>query len=290
MCVIWGIPYLLIKVAVAELTPAVLVLCRTGLAAVLLLPVAVARGELRPVLRRWRPLLGYTVAELVVPWFLLATAERRLSSSLTGLLVAAVPLVGVVLGLLAGSREPLGARRLAGLLLGLAGVASLVGLDVGGSDLLAVAAVAVVAVCYALGPLILSRSLSDLPALGVVAASIALTAVGYAPVGIAQLPARMPGADVVAAAAVLAVVCTAVAFPLFFGLIAEAGPVRATVITYVNPAVAVALGVAFLHEPFTLGIAVGFALVLTGSILATRRAPTAALAGQAPRAAPASDR
>jgi drug/metabolite transporter (DMT)-like permease len=271
MCVIWGIPYLLIKVAVGTLTPASLVLVRTGLAAVLLLPVAAARGQLRALLPRWKPFVAYTLAELAVPWLFLSSAERRLSSSLSGLLVAAVPLVGAVLARISGSRERLGARRLVGLLVGLAGVAALVGGDLSGGNAIAFVEIAVVVIGYALGPLILSRSLSDLPGLGVVAASLALTALLYLPVGVAQLPARWPPVQVLAALAVLAVICTAVAFLLFFALIDEVGPVRATVITYVNPAVAVALGVAFLGEPFTAGIAAGFVLILAGSVLATGR-------------------
>jgi drug/metabolite transporter (DMT)-like permease len=199
-----------------------------------------------------------------------------LSSSLTGLLVAAVPLVGAALARLTGDHEPLGARRLIGLFVGLAGVAALVGLDVGTANAVALAQMSLVVVCYALGPLLLTRYLSELPSLGVIAVSLALTAAVYTPAGIAQLPARMPESDVIAATAVLGVLCTAIAFLVFFRLIAEVGPVRATVFTYVNPAVAVALGVTFLHEPFTLGIATGFVLVLVGSVLATRRAPSAA--------------
>lgn len=275
MGVIWGLPYLLIKVAVHGLTPASLVFLRTGMGALLLTPLAAGRGQLRPLLAYWRPLLAFTVAELAVPWLLLSAAEQRLSSSLTGLLVAAVPLVGAVLARLAGNHDPLGRRRLAGLLIGLAGVLALVGLDLTGSAPVALAEVAVVVVGYALGPLILSRSLAALPGLGVIAASLTLTALVYAPVGIAQLPRQLPPGRVLAAVVVLASLCTAVAFVLFFQLIGEVGPVRATVITYVNPAVAVALGVTFLHERFTLGIGLGFVLVLTGSVLASRpgRAP-----------------
>lgn len=272
MGLIWGVPYLLIKVAVGELTPATLVFYRTAIAAVLLVPLAAARGQLRPLLPRWKPLLAYTVAELAVPWLLLSNAERRLSSSLSGLLIAAVPLVGALLGWLSGG-EKLGPRRIAGLLIGLAGVAALVGFDLGRGDIGALLQMAVVAIGYAVGPFILARSLSDLPGVGVVAASLALTALVYLPFGIAQTPHHWPAANVVWAVVILAVLCTAVAFLLFFALIDEVGPVRATVITYINPAVAVALGVALLHEPFTVGIAVGFALVLAGSVLATHRTP-----------------
>jgi len=275
MCVIWGIPYLLIKVAVDEIAPATLVLARCVVAAVLLLPLALARGQVRPLLPRWRPLLAYTAVEICVPWLLLGFAEQRLSSSLTGLLVAAVPLVGAVLAGFGAGREPLGARRLVGLLVGIGGVGALVGFEVGAGDVRAIVAVGFVAVGYALGPLILARSLSDLPGLGVVAVSLALAALVYVPAGLAQAPDRWPSEAAVAAVLVLAVVCTAVAFLVFFELVAEVGPARSVVITYVNPAVAVLLGVLVLGERFTLATAAGFVLILTGSVLATSRSEPA---------------
>ncbi len=272
MGVIWGVPYLLIKVAVDELSPATLVFFRTAVAGLLLLPLAAARGQLRPLLRHWKPLLAYTAAELAVPWLFLASAERRLSSSLSGLLIAAVPLVGALIGWLTGG-ERLGARRLFGLLVGLAGVAALVGLDLHGGDAVPLIELAIVVLGYALGPFVLNRYLADLPGLGVVAASLGVTALVYLPAAAVQWPDRWPTGKVLGSVLVLAVVCTGVAFLLFFALIAEVGPVRATVITYINPAVAVTLGVLLLGEPFTVGIGVGFALVLVGSVLATRRSP-----------------
>jgi drug/metabolite transporter (DMT)-like permease len=275
MGAIWGIPYLLIKVAVRDLNPATLVFCRTGIGAILLLPVAAARRELAQVLSRWRPLVLYTVVELAIPWVLLSTAEKRLPSSLSGLLVAAVPLVGAVLAVLFGDRERLGGRRVVGLIMGFAGVGALVGFDLSGADGLSVAMVAVVVVGYALGPLILVRELADLPGLGVVAASLGLCAAGYAPFALTHLPSVVPPGRVFAAVAVLGVVCTALAFVLFFELIGEVGPVRATVITYVNPAVAVVLGVVFLREGFGLATAVGFVLILAGSVVATGKATAA---------------
>lgn len=271
MCVVWGIPYLLIKVAVRDLTPASLVFFRTGIGALMLVPVAVVRGQFLPVFRRWRPLVVYTVVEMAVPWLLLSRAEQRLSSSLTGLLVAAVPLVGAVLARTTGDRERLEPRRLIGLLVGIGGVAVLVGLDFGSVDLPSLGGMAVVIVGYAVGPVILSRSLGDLPALGVVAASLALCAIGYLPFALTQLPAAVPGPAVLASVLLLAVVCTAVAFLVFFALIAEVGPSRSTVFTYVNPAVAVTLGVVLLHEPLTLATGIGFVLVIVGSVLATQR-------------------
>jgi drug/metabolite transporter (DMT)-like permease len=272
MGVIWGVPYLMIKVAVGGLTPGSLVFWRTAIAALLLVPLAAARGELRPLLPYWLPLLGFTVAELAVPWLLLSSAEQRLSSSLAGLLLAAVPLVGALLGWLSGT-DRLSPRRLAGLLVGLFGVAALVGLDLGRGDVWALVEMLIVAVGYAVGPYLLTRYLSQLPGLGVVAVSLLLTAVGYLPVAIVQLPRHWPAARVTGAVLVLALLCTATAFLVFFALIDEVGPVRATVITYINPAVAVTLGVLLLHEPFTKGIVIGFVLVLAGSVLATWRSP-----------------
>jgi drug/metabolite transporter (DMT)-like permease len=279
MAVIWGIPYLLIKVAIGELTPASLVLLRTALGAALLLPVAAARGWLAPLFPYWRWVLVYTIVEVSLPWFLLADGERRLSSSLTGLMIAAVPLIATVLQLLTRGDDRMDRRRVTGLLIGFAGVAILVGLNVSVKDLGAVAEVSLVAIGYAAGPIIIARRLPSLPAVGVVAASLALTALFYAPLAVPQLPRALPSGQVLLAVLILAVVCTALAFLLFFALIGEVGPVRATIITYFNPAVALLLGVAVLHEPFTLGAVVGFSLILAGSALATRR--TSALAGPA---------
>ena len=273
MCVIWGIPYLLIRVAVRDLSPAALVLSRTVIAAVILLPLAARRDELRPLVRHWRALVVFAVIEIAIPWFLLGTAEQRLSSSLTGLLVAAVPLVAVVVAASTGAREHLSGARAAGLLLGVLGVAAIVGVNADGASAAPLVEVGLVAVCYAVGPLILQRYLAHLPAMGVIAASLALTAMLYVPIAAFSIPSEVPSASVVGAVVGLAVVCTALAFVVFFALIGEIGPVRATVITYVNPAVAAILGVVVLGEHLTAGVLLGFALVLAGSVLATR-APT----------------
>jgi drug/metabolite transporter (DMT)-like permease len=276
MCVIWGIPYLFIKIAVRELEPTVLVLGRTSLAAIALLPLAAARGALRPLLGRWLPLLAFAAIEIAAPWWLLAKAEQRLSSSLTALLIAAVPLIGAAVARTTGKRERFSRQTLGGLGLGIVGVAVLVGFDTAGAGALPVVEVVAVAVCYAVGPAILHRYLGDLPAIGVISASLGLCALVYVPLAATQLPSKAPGAEALTSVAVLATVCTAAAFILFFALIAEVGPVRATVITYVNPAVAALAGVAFLGESFTAGMGVGFVLILAGSVLATRLVPPVA--------------
>lgn len=271
MSVVWGVPYLMIKVAVRHLTPATVVEGRTLIGACLLLPLALRQGQVRPLLRAWKPLIAYTVCELAVPWFLLSNAERKLPSSLSGLLVATVPLIAAVLATLGGQKAVTDARGLTGLLVGLAGVAVLLGLDVRGTELGSVGQVLAVAVGYALGPLIAATYLSEFSSLALAAVSLAGVALVYVPVAVVQAPRRMPPGSVVAAVVVLGVVCTALAFVAFFELLKEMPPTQATVITYFNPVVAVILGVAVLSEPFKPTTAVGFVLILAGSWFATGR-------------------
>jgi drug/metabolite transporter (DMT)-like permease len=271
MCVIWGIPYLLIRVAVGELTPATLVFLRTGVGALILMPIVLARGGMRSMGGRWAALVVFATVEVAVPWLALSSAETHITSALAGLLISAVPLVGVVIATSLGNREHLGLASLSGLLLGLVGVALIVGFDLRATNATALVEMALVVVGYALGPAILARYLTGVPSVTVIGVALLLCSLAYAPFGIAQWPHAVIGWNVVAAVAVLGVVCTALAFLLFFALIAEIGPVRATVITYINPAVAATLGVAVLHESFTVGMGVGFLLVLAGSTFATRR-------------------
>jgi len=284
----WGIPYLFIKIAVGELEPAMVVLARSGLAAILLLPLALLRKQVGPVLRRWRPMLAYTIVEIVIPWIFLSTAEQRLPSSTAGLLLAAVPLAGVAVAFFMGRPARLSKVNWLGIAVGMLGVAALVGFDVGGSDLVSVGQIAVVVVGYAVGPAILSRWMSDLPGVGVVAVSLAGAAIAYIPVVILthSWPTVWPSAPVTVAIIVLAVVCSATAFLLMVALINEIGPVKATTITYVNPAVAILAGVIVLGERVTVWTIVGFGLVLAGSWLVTRRRQEPVVAA-APEEAPA---
>ena len=286
MCVIWGIPYLLIRVAVGELSPATLVFLRTGLAALILMPVVLGRGGLRGIGNRWPALVVFAGVEVAIPWLMLSNAEQHISSALAGLLVSAVPLVGVVIATSLGNREHLALGSMSGLFLGLFGVALIVGFDLRSSDGLAFVEMAVVVIGYALGPAILARYLGGVPSVTVMGVALALCALAYAPVAALQWPHTIPGWNVIGSVVVLAVVCTALAFLLFFELIAEVGPVRATVITYINPAVAAALGVAVLRESLTIGMGLGFVLVLAGSILATRRKQAAETPQSLPQAQP----
>lgn len=274
MCVIWGVPYLLIRVAVRDgVEPGTLVFLRTGVGGLALLPFALARGGFRPVLARWRPLVAFAAVEMAAPWLMLGDAERKLSSSLAGLLIAAVPLVGVVVARLTRSGEEFDRLQLVGLGVGLAGVAMLVGLDFGVVDGVALLQILVVVVCYAVGPVIMARWLADAPSIPVACAALLVVGVGYAPYAMLRPPADVPATGWWSVLT-LALVCTALAFVLFFTLITTIGPARATVITYVNPAVAVLCGVAFLGEDLTLGIVVGFPLILVGSVLGARKRGT----------------
>jgi len=278
MCVIWGIPYLLIRVAVGELSPATLVFLRTGVGALILMPVVIARGGLRGIGARWVPLVAFAAAEIGIPWLMLFTAEQKLSSSLAGLLISAVPLVATLIAPLFGNRDWIGATGVAGLVVGMVGVAAIVGFDLRASAPIALMEIGVVVIGYAVGPAILSRHLTGVPSVSVIGISLTLCALAYAPAAIVQWPHAVPSVSVLASVATLAVACTALAFLLFFALIAEIGPVRSTVITYINPAVAAVLGVTVLRESFTFGMALGFVLVIAGSVLATRRRSTPATA------------
>jgi drug/metabolite transporter (DMT)-like permease len=276
--VIWGLPYLLIRVSMREVTPAFLVFVRTAGGALLMAPFVVRRGAIGPLLAHWKALVAYTVVELVVPWFFLFNAEKTVASSLAGLLVAAVPIVGAVIATLTGT-DRLDRRRAAGLVLGVAGVAALVGFDIGRSDLLVASSFLLVVTGYALGPWLFARYLSDLPGRDVIIGSLVLAALMYAPFAVAQRPKHALSLAVIGSMAGLTIVCTAVAFVAFFALIGEVGPMRATVVTYLNPAIAVLLGVVVLGEHFGAATAVGFALVISGSVLATRSLRSAARAG-----------
>jgi len=270
MGVIWGIPYLLIRIAVRDIAPPTLVFFRTAGAGLAFLPLLGRPSNTVLLLRHWRPVAVYTVIEVAVPWLLLSRAEQHLASSLSGLLVATVPLIAVIISWVTRHEPAPGWRRLGGLALGFGGVAIIVGIDLRGPDLIAVLEVLGVALCYAVGPFVVVLRLQAVPTNLVVGASLVLTGAGYAPYGLTHLPHHLSPEEVVSVI-LLVVVCTAVAFLTYFQLIAEVGPARSTVITYINPAVAVVLGIVLLHETVSRGLAAGIPLVFLGSILGTIR-------------------
>jgi len=268
--VIWGMPYLFIKIAVDDgLTPGFVAWSRVALAAVVLLPLALRTGALRGLPLGW--LVAFATFEIAIPFPLIGFGEQRISSSLAAILIAALPLVVAFMALRFDHAERPTPTRLMGMLIGLGGVAALVGIDIGGrgDELIGAGAVLIATVGYAAGPLIVKRQLSGADPLGPVTAAMVIASIMLLPFGIGDFPRSAPPTEALVAVIVLGLVCSAVAFILFFRLIAEVGPSRATVITYVNPIVALALGVAVLGESVTAGAIAGLLLILAGSWLAT---------------------
>jgi drug/metabolite transporter (DMT)-like permease len=269
---LWGIPYLLIKIAVdGGVPPVVLAWGRLVLGSVVLLALAWRSGVLAQLRGRWRFIAAYGVIEVAIPFPLIASGERHVASSLAAIIIAAVPLIVALLAIRFDHTERASGSRLVGLMVGWIGVVLLVGLEAASSatSLLAAAGILVAALGYAIGPLILKRALSDLDPRATMGASLAVGAVALTPLALLDAPARTPTAGALAAVVVLGLVCTALAFVLMAMLIAEAGASRAVVITYVNPIIAVALGVTLLGEQPGAGGIAGLLLILAGSWLAT---------------------
>ncbi|CAB4343470.1 unannotated protein [freshwater metagenome] len=277
--IIWGTPYLFIRIAVADLSPAIVVFSRVIIAAALLLPIAIHQGHARTLRTHWKGILTFAVIEMCIPFGALGVAEKEISSSLTGLLIAAVPLINAVISRQLGLDSVWDARRIAGLFIGFIGVGMLVGFDVSASNYWAILICFIAASGYALGPIIITKLLSDAASIGVIAWSLLVAGVIYLPIVIFEIANdswRAPGVTDVSTQAILsvialAVLCSAIAFVALFALVDEVGPTRTTVITYINPAVAIILGIIILSEPITTGIIIGFPLVLIGSVMATRR-------------------
>ena len=272
MSLLWGIPYLFIKIAVDEgLSPAFVSWARVLLAAVVLCLLAWRAGLLGGLRGRGRWLAAYALLEISIPFPLIAWGEQHIDSSLAAIIIAAAPLMVAVLAIRFDPAERASGRRLVGLLIGFAGVIALVGIDVAGRsrELLGALAVLLAALGYAAGPMILRRHLSDLDARATMGVSLAIAAVLLTPLTAVALPAETPSTDAIVAVVVPGLLGTAAAFLVFGKLIAEIGPGRALVITYVNPVVALALGVAILDERPGLGAIVGLVAILAGSWLST---------------------
>lgn len=268
MAVLWGIPYLLIRVAVRQLDPGVLVLARTGPASLLLVPFVTHQRAWPSLLKNLKWIAIFGVTEFGVPWYLMATSERHITSSLTSLIICAVPLFSVVMLRFTSAHEPIGPRRLAGLMAGAAGVLLLVGLDLKGGSITWIALMLIVCVGYSIGPIILATKLREVTGAALVCGATGVVALAWIPYDVVHWPTHVSG-ETWSSVSVLSVFCTAGAFLVFFELIKEAGSSRSVVVVYSNTALAVILGVIGLHEPFTIGIAVGFPLIVLGSYLAT---------------------
>jgi drug/metabolite transporter (DMT)-like permease len=272
LSIIWGVPYFFIKLAVLELSPFVVAWARITLATLILLPIAWQRGALRAANEHKAAICAFALFEFVLPFSAISFGERWVSSSVAGILIATVPMTIALISRFFGLHEPLGLWRLVGLLVGFIGVAALLGLGtISGLQGWAGAGCMLLAtVGYAIGPLIIQRHLSTLDSFGPVAASLLVSSLVLLPFALLTFPHQLPSALALSSVAVLGTVCTALAMLLMFYLISQAGAARASVITYINPAVATLLGVTLLHEQFGLGGIMALGLILLGSWLATR--------------------
>jgi drug/metabolite transporter (DMT)-like permease len=272
--IIWGLPYFFIKLSVQELSPVVVAFGRVALGASILVPIAWRRGALRSVSGHKTAILAFALVEFVMPFSVISFGERWISSSVTGILIAMVPLSIALIQRFFGVHERLGAWRIVGLGLGFIGVAALLGFGAISGPLgwAGVACMLLATLGYAIGPLIIQRHLRGLDPYGPLAASLAVASAVLLIPAILSFPVRLPSMLALSSMAILGVVCTALAMLLMFYLVGHAGASRAAVITYINPAVAALLGVSLLHERLGWGGILAFILILLGSWLATRGA------------------
>lgn len=269
VALLWGIPYLLIKVALDDLSPLFVVWARVTIAAMILLPIAWGRGHLRPLSGHWPAITAYAAAEIALPFPLISLGERSVSSSLTAMIIAAMPLVVVVLGLRLAPEDRLGPRRLVGLAVGLLGTLALLAPEALGAGAAATGVLLIgLATCsYACSVFVVRRHLADLPPLGSVAAGLAIACLALTPAAVLGRPTAIPSGEVIAAMIALGLGCTAIALVAFFYLAAEAGPRPASLVTYVNPSVATLVGAAVLNESISALALVGLVLTVSGSWL-----------------------
>jgi drug/metabolite transporter (DMT)-like permease len=272
----WGIPYFFIRIAVEDFSTYSIVLFRVLIGAMVLVPIALNQGALKLALKHWPWVMVFALLEMAGPWWLITESGRHLSSGLIGLLIATVPFFAVLFATFMGDKSVRHPKTIMGLLLGFSGVVALVGVDSFGGfiDPLWVGAVILAAVGYAVAPAVISHKIGFVPTAGVISLSMVIVGVIYAVPAALTLPAEIaagPAIESWIALLVLGVICSAVAFIIFFALIKEVGAARATLLTYLNTLVALILGVVFLNEPITTGLLIGFPLILIGSWFAGKR-------------------
>ena len=275
----WGIPYLLMKIAVEDFPPAAVVAGRTLIGAAILIPIAVYRKTFKGAVLGFKFVAFYAVMEMIGPWILITTAEQHISTGLTGLLVSTVPIFATVITSLRGDHSVWEFKRIFGIVIGFIGLIAVVGIESlsGNSDPVAIGMVVLASVGYAYAVIMVTSNLPLVDGIAINGLAMALTSVFWAPVAIAQWPSSI-SFNAVAALVALGIFSTAIAFILFFTLLKDIGPARGSLVTYVNTAVAVVLGVIILREPLTSGIVIGLPLVLIGSYLASRKSKSAFLA------------
>lgn len=273
---IWGIPYLLIKVAVEDLSPPVIVFARVAIGAAILIPIAMKRGSLMPAIKAWKYVIPYAIGEMVGPWFLITAAEQNMTLGLTGLLVATVPIWTTIIASMHGDKTVWHHKRLLGILVGFIGIVLVVGIESfsGRQSIVAIAMVIVASIGYAWAVTMVTTKIPHIEPISINGVAMVFTAIVYLPFALIYAPDKAPSIEALSSVLALGLFPTAMAFILFFQLIKDIGTARGSLVTYLNTAFAVILGVIILSEPFTLGIAIGLPLVLIGSYFASRKTVT----------------
>jgi drug/metabolite transporter (DMT)-like permease len=267
--IIWGMPFWLTKIILTELSPSLIVFLRAATAAVILVPMTWRSGALKSALTQWPWVLVFALAQIAIPWWLTGTAQQYLESSFTGLLMTAIPIVGLFFAFVAGENQLFTKRASIGLTIGVCGVILLVGIDAIHTDLNmgAIALVILATFGFAYAPRVVNRHFHGISSLGAVALTVLMTAVIWSVPAAFSLPTQFPRASTVISVLVIGVVCTGIAFWNFFELIKEIGPTKSTYLAFTNPMVAVLIGIIFAQEPLTLGIICSFPLIITGTYL-----------------------
>jgi drug/metabolite transporter (DMT)-like permease len=273
---LWGIPYLLIKVAVDELSPSVIVFSRVAIGSAILIPMAMKRGSLMPAIKAWKYVIPYAIGEMVGPWFLITAAEEKMTSGLAGLLVATVPIWATLIASFHGDKSVWQSKRLIGILIGFVGIVLVVGIESfsGRQSIVAIFMILIAAIGYAWAVTMVTAKIPHIEPISINAVAMVFTMFVYLPFLILHAPEKTPSIEAIGSVVVLGLFPTALAFILFFQLIKDIGTARGSLVTYLNTAFAVLLGVIILGEKFTLGIAIGLPLVLIGSYFASRKTTT----------------
>ena len=276
---IWGIPFWLTKYLLTEFSPSTIVFLRAGIAAAVLLPFTYRSGDFQKALRSWRWALVFALAQMSIPWGLASFAQEHLDSAFTGLMMTTIPIIGLFYAFISGEKRVLTRQGAAGLLIGLLGISALVGLDSLKShiDIKAVAMVLLATCGYAYAPRVVNRHFKEVPSLGAVSLTVLITTLAWSIPGIATWPQHGLNIRIVSAALVLGILCTALAFWIFFELIKEVGPLSTTYLAFTNPLVAVIVGIVMAKEPITVGIIASFPLIVTGTYLAISARAKAAI-------------
>ena len=273
---LWGIPYLFIRVAVDPdngFSPAIVVFIRVFIGALILIPISIYDKSLFVAIKGWKYIAVYALFEMVIPWILIGTAEQSISSGLAGLLVASVPIFSTIIASMYGDKSVWHPRRLFGMAIGFLGVFLLVGIEsfTGSSDPIAIFMMLGASVGYAYAVIYITRKMPGVSGVAINAIAMAMTALFYSPALFLLWPDHQISLSATYSVIALGIFSTGIAFAVFFTVMAEIGPTRASLVTYMNTAFAVVLSVLILSEPLTIGIIVGLPLVLIGSFLASRK-------------------